>query len=388
MKTKTKIFMVIGLGKIGKDMFNKLKLFTETRKDLLYGFDIDPKAINPDEHQYLLSELSKIHDFIKRNKEEYKEEYQEEYQFIYIINVPTNITNTRKPDFTPFKYLKNNFPEISNDDILINQSTVYPGFTIEFGEELGFNNILYIPERFDETNPVLGLKRILGYKKECAKYAKTAEMVKDIYEIIGFKIMKMTSVENAEASKMLENIQRDVNIALMNEFKMAIDQINFNNILINLEMDEILECAYTKDNFAKYKPGLVGGHCIPFDPYWFIYKAEESGALLSIIKNARLLNDYKTESVAQTIIKKTLQNKYEKIGIKGITYKKGSKDFRYSSYVKIIEALRDLNLKIYVDDDDLTNEELESFCKEYKVKNLRNKKQKVDYIFNIKEKEI
>jgi len=348
-----KIFFLFGLGKIGMDLFNKLKVFAPQENWEVYGFEVDPKKINNKD----IFHLSEFIQFYRSRS------FPENSLQFYIISVPTNIDEeTKKPDTTSFDIIKNYLKrfEHSKNEILINQSTVYPGFTVEFAIECGFTeNVFIIPERFDETNPHLGIDRVIGATQTALAIINE---VKHIYEKIGFKIHKVVNTETAEASKLLENIQRDVNIALMNEFKNSVEEMN-KDLLLNLDMNEILECAYTKKNFIRYKPGLVGGHCIPYDPYWFIYKARELGANLKLIKLAREINEDEIEKTYFKIVEEILRGDHYEIAIHGITYKKGSKDYRYSPAFKILKKIQDLNLpynrNIYIWDDDLTRDEVE-----------------------------
>ena len=347
-----RVFFIFGLGKIGSEIFNKLKLFKKTRGYEVYGFDIDIEKINE-------KDTFHISDFKSLFRKKFSKENDSETQFIYIANLPTNIDEeTKKPDTYPFGVLQRTIKKVARtEDIFINQSTVYPGFTLEFGFQCGFQHIFMIPERFDETNPVLNFERILGFVN-----SKHLEFIKDIYAIIGYKIVRTTNLENAEASKMLENIQRDVNIALMNEFKNTIKKLN-NDISLKLDMDEILDCAGTKKNFAKYKPGMVGGHCIPYDPYWFLYKAKELGADPKLIKCAREINEDEIKNTYIEILEDIVKDDYNAIAIHGITYKNGSKDYKHSPAFKILLKLQECNIPwdkdIFIWDEDLTRDEVE-----------------------------
>lgn len=346
---KQKVFFLFGLGKIGMDLFNKLKVFAPQENWKVYGFEVDKNKIN-NKDIFHISQFTQV--YSKENSLKF-----------FIISVPTNIDEeTKKPDTTPFDILKIYLKRIehSENEILINQSTVYPGFTMEFAIDCGFKqNIFMIPERFDESNPQLGIDRVIGATQTTIPIINE---VKTIYEKIGFKIHKVINTETAEASKLLENIQRDVNIALMNEFKNCINEMN-KDLLLQINMNEVLECAYTKKNFARFKPGLVGGHCIPYDPYWFIYKARNLGANPKLITISREINEDEIEKTYFKIVEEILKENHYEIMIHGITYKKGSRDYKYSPAFKILKKIHNLNLpydrNIYIWDKDLFADEVD-----------------------------
>ena len=378
---KEKAVFFIGLGKIGMDTFKKMEVFSITRKWEIYGFEIDQDLIDQDQTGKIFH-LNEINKFQKKIQKD----------IIYIFSLPTNINKFKKPDTRPFDSVSDIIKEnIKETDIMINQSTVYPGFTYEYGNKCGFKNIFMIPERFDETNPTLNFERILGSNLDLSKKdsKKLIDFIIDIYIRLGFDIKKITNLENAETSKLLENIQRDVNIALINEFDENISQIN-KNLSLNLNMKEILDCASTKRNFYKVKPGLVGGHCIPMDPYWFLSTLDKAGGDSKLIKEAREINEEKIQKKYYEIIEDILKNDYQNILIYGITYKKGSDDYRYSPNYQILKKIVKLNNKnIYIYDNDLKDEEINKIAKELASTNFNQLKDKtkIDKIYYLKIKE-
>jgi len=376
MNSKLNI-VIIGLGKIGMDTFKKMEIFETTRDWKIYGIDIDPNIVEQDNKFYYLKDWQLLKEKLNENRT------------IFIVNVPTNIDEYKKPDLEPFEKIKSILKLLKKEnDIFINQSTVYPGFTEEYASSIGFKHIYMIPERFDETNPSLGFDKVMGSNEEVSE---TNIIIKDIYETIGFKIHYIVELENAEASKLLENIQRDVNIALMNEFEYLVKQLK-EKAYLNLNFDTIWKCASTKKNFYRAKPGLVGGHCIPMDPYWFMYKIEEIGEEANLIKTSRKTNEIKIENKFYEILSEILKNDYQYIAIYGITYKKGSKDYRYSPAYQILKKLASLHLNfdrdIYIWDDDLNNEEIDKVAHDLAFTNyayLKNKKL-IEKIYYLKEK--
>jgi len=373
MKNKMNI-VIIGLGKIGMDTFKKMEIFELSRDWKIYGIDIDPNIVEQDDRFYYLKDWQKLKEKLNEN------------ETIFIISLPTNIDEYKKPDLEPFEKIKSILKLLKKEnDIFINQSTVYPGFTEEYASAIGFKYIYMIPERFDETNPHLGFDRVMGTND-----TKYVYLIKNIYETIGFKIHNAVNLENAETSKLLENIQRDVNIALMNEFEYLVKQLK-EKAYLNLDFNTIWQCAATKQNFYKAKPGLVGGHCIPMDPYWFTYRTDEIGEDANLIKIARKINEEKIERKYYEILEDILKNDYQDIAIYGITYKKGSDDYRYSPAYQILKKLAKLNLNsnrnIYIWDNDLKDEEIDKIAQELAFMNYNKAKDKlkIQRIYYLKE---
>ena len=356
--------VIIGLGKIGMDTFKKMEVFELSRDWKIYGIDINSNIVEQDDRFYYLKDWQTLKEKLSENRT------------IFITNLPTNIDEYKKPDLEPFEKIKSILKSLKKEnDIFINQSTVYPGFTEEYASAIGFKYIYMIPERFDETNSHLGFDRVMGTND-----TKYAYLIKNIYETIGFKIHNVVNLENAETSKLFENIQRDVNIALMNEFEYLVKQLK-EKAYLNLDFNTIWNCAATKQNFYKAKPGLVGGHCIPIDPYWFMHKVEEIGEEANLIKTARKINEIKIEKKYYEILEDILKNDYYNIAIYGITYKKGSKDYKYSPAYQILKKLANLYLNfdrnIYIWDDDLSNEEIDKIAQDLAFMNYKKVKDKI-----------
>ena len=276
---------------------------------------------------------------------------------VYIITVPTPIKEDKKPDLAPLgsasrligKYLK-------KGDIVIYESTVYPGATeeycvpiIEKTSNLTFNKDFfcgYSPERINPGDKKHTLTKII--KVTSGSNKTTADFVDNLYRrIITAGTHKASSIMVAEAAKVIENTQRDVNIALMNELSIIFNRLN-------LDTKEVLEVAGTKWNFLPFRPGLVGGHCIGVDPYYLTYKSEKVGYYPQIILAGRSINDnmdkYIIENLKVLLAKNGKDINQVKIGILGLTFKENCPDLRNSKVFNIINRLKLYKCKIVVAD--------------------------------------
>ena len=301
---------------------------------------------------------------------------------IFIVTVPTPIDKNKTPDLNPLLSSTRMIASIlKKDDIIIYESTVFPGCTeeicapeIEKISKLKLNKdyfLGYSPERINPGDKKHTIDSII--KVTSGSNKKAAKFVDDLYkEIISAGTHLASSIKVAEAAKVIENTQRDLNIALINELS-----IIFN--LLNINTSEVLEAASTKWNFIPFKPGLVGGHCIGVDPYYLTHKAEQSGYKPEVILAGRRINDSMGKQCANMMIKKMINkgihiNK-SKILIMGFTFKENCPDIRNTKVIDVINELQEFNIKVEVFDPWI---DIASAKKEYKV-NFISKLKKSSY---------
>ena len=276
---------------------------------------------------------------------------------IYIITVPTPIDSTNRPDLTPLIHSSQTIGKVlKKNDIVIYESTVYPGVTedvcvpeLEKASGLKFNQDFfcgYSPERINPGDKEHTVTKIL--KVTAGSTPEIAEIVDQLYKsIITAGTHKASSIRVAEASKVIENTQRDVNIALINELALI-----FN--VMGIDTNEVIEAAATKWNFIKLTPGLVGGHCIGVDPYYLTFKAEELGYKPNLILGARQINNgmgkYIAEQTIKMMISKDKKIKDSNILILGVTFKEDCPDMRNTKVVDIIVELKSYGCNVDVYD--------------------------------------
>ena len=276
---------------------------------------------------------------------------------VFIITVPTPIDKNKKPDLTPLANATKNISKfVRKGNIIIYESTVYPGCTEEFCvpiiekySSLKFNTDFfcgYSPERINPGDKINTLTKIIkvtsGSNKEVALF------VDNLYnEIITAGTHLAPTIKVAEASKAIENAQRDLNISFVNELALIFDRMN-------VDTNHVLEAAKTKWNFLPFKPGLVGGHCISVDPYYLAHKAESLGYHPAVILSGRRVNDqmgkFVASKVVKLMIKKGIQIKNSKILILGITFKENCPDVRNTKVVDIREELMSYNTDVDIFD--------------------------------------
>ncbi len=276
---------------------------------------------------------------------------------IFIITVPTPIDNNNKPDLT---FLVNACKSIGsllkNNDLVIFESTVYPGTTeeicvpiLELSSGLKFNKNFYCgysPERINPGDKIHTLPNVV--KITSGSSPAVADEVDRLYSsIISAGTHKTKSIRIAEAAKVIENTQRDVNIALMNELS-----IIFNKLQIDTH--EVLEAAGTKWNFLPFQPGLVGGHCIGVDPYYLTYKAEQIGYSPEVILTGRRINDgmgkYVAIELKKIMASKNKQISDSKVLVLGLAFKENCPDVRNTKVIDVIRSLESFNMKVDVYD--------------------------------------
>ncbi len=283
----------------------------------------------------------------------------------HVVAVPTPINEHNLPNLTPLlSATKTVGRALKKGDIVVFESTVYPGCTEddcvpileqESGLKFGVDfKVGYSPERINPGDKEHTLTKIL--KIVSGSDAESLKIIAGVYEtIIKAGIYKASSIKVAEAAKIIENTQRDVNIALMNELSLIFDRMDINTY-------EVLEAAGTKWNFLKFFPGLVGGHCIGVDPYYLTYKANALGYHSKIIDGGRVINDSMGPYVAQTAIKKLIRNGHKvngaKILIMGATFKENVSDIRNSKVADVHKELVSYSAHVDVMDPYADSEEL------------------------------
>lgn len=275
----------------------------------------------------------------------------------YIVTVPTPIDKHKQPDLTPLVKASEFLGEvISKDAIVIYESTVYPGATeetcvpiIEQVSGLKFNQDFYVgysPERINPGDKQHRLPTIL--KVTSGSTPEVAEKVDALYaSIITAGTYKASSIKVAEAAKVIENTQRDVNIALINELSIIFNKLG-------IDTTEVLEAAGTKWNFLPFRPGLVGGHCIGVDPYYLTHKAQAVGYHPEMILAGRRLNDgmahYVVSQLIKGMLKKRIQVEQANVLVMGLTFKENCPDLRNTKVIDIVEELKEYNVNVDVVD--------------------------------------
>jgi len=343
-----KIVCVVGLGYVG---FPLVEVFSKYFR--VIGFDIDKKKVEELKKKYSNLELTSESNNIKLAD-------------YVIIAVPTPITKSKEPDLffvkSASKIVGKN---LRKGAIVVLESTVYPGVTEEVvgpilekesGLKLGRDfKIGYSPERVnpgDKKHTIDKITKIVSGMDE-----KAADELVNLYSRIT-TVFKARDIRTAEAAKVIENIQRDLNIALMNELSIIFNKIG-------LDTKDVLEAAYTKWNFNRYEPGLVGGHCIPVDPYYLVYKAKEIGYHPQVILSGRSVNDYMCKHVVDIAIRTLNETgkviKGSKILIMGLTFKENVADIRETPVNGIIKLLKEFKCEIFGYDPLLNEEQMKNF---------------------------
>lgn len=276
---------------------------------------------------------------------------------IYIVTVPTPIDAANRPDLTPLRRASETVASVlQKGDVVIYESTVYPGCTeevcvpiLEALSGLKYNLDFfcgYSPERInpgDKVNTLTKIKKVTS-----GSNIETAELVDKLYlSIIEAGTFPATSIKVAEAAKVIENTQRDLNIALVNELSVIFERLDIDTL-------DVLEAAGSKWNFLPFRPGMVGGHCIGVDPYYLTHKAEMVGYHPQVILAGRRINDNMSRYVAKCLIKKMVQNGIDlstaKIGVLGVTFKENCPDIRNSKVVDLINELNTWGVEVVISD--------------------------------------
>jgi UDP-N-acetyl-D-galactosamine dehydrogenase len=284
----------------------------------------------------------------------------------FIVAVPTPVDQHNVPDLTPVKKASETIGKvIKKGDYVVFESTVYPGCTEEdclpiietlSGLKSGVDfKIGYSPERINPGDKKHTLSSIIKVVSGCD--AEALETISKVYElVVKAGVHRASSIKVAEAAKIIENTQRDLNIALMNELSIIFDKMNINTF-------EVLEAAGTKWNFLKFTPGLVGGHCIGVDPYYLTYKANELGYNSRVILAGRYINDNMSLYVARKIVQHIISNvtdvKSAKVLVMGATFKENVSDIRNSKVADVVKELQSFFLNVDVVDPHADGKEME-----------------------------
>ena len=361
---------IIGLGYVG------LPLALEfAKKKEVIGFDINQTRVNE-----LKLGIDKNLEFSKKDFENLKnicftnQEKDLKNANCFIITVPTPVDKSKKPNLKPlFSATEMTSRMIKKGDMVIYESTVYPGCIeedcvpiLEKYSKLKFNLDFfcgYSPERInpgDKEHTIAKIKKITS-----GSTPEIADLINELYnEIITAGTFKAPSIKVAEAAKVIENTQRDLNIALINELSILFRKMN-------IDTNSVLDAAASKWNFLPFKPGLVGGHCIGVDPYYLTYKAESIGYSPKIILAGRELNDNMGSYVALELIKKMQTKKIEtkkaKILIMGLTFKENCPDVRNSGVETVINELKKLECELDLYDPFVDKEEIKKIYNMYPI---------------------
>jgi UDP-N-acetyl-D-galactosamine dehydrogenase len=357
---KKETLAVIGLGYVG------LPIALEFAKKIkVIGFDINAKRVEMMRNKIDPSQEMDAGAFencdieFTNNLEDLKR------AAFYIVAVPTPVDEHNVPDLVPVKRASETIGKvIKKGDYVVFESTVYPGCTEEdclpIIEKLsGLKNIIdfksgYSPERINPGDKDHTLAKIIKVVSGCD--AESLHLVAKVYElVVTAGVHKASSIKVAEAAKIIENTQRDLNIALMNELSIIFDRMGINTF-------EVLEAAGTKWNFLKFQPGLVGGHCIGVDPYYLTYKSSELGYDSQVILAGRVINDGMSGYIAKKVLQHIIQNngniKSAKVLVMGATFKENLSDIRNSKVADVVKELQSYSLNVDVTDPHASGEEL------------------------------
>ncbi|PTX60445.1 UDP-N-acetyl-D-galactosamine dehydrogenase [Kordia periserrulae] len=363
-----KILSIIGLGYVG------LPLAVEFSKKgyQVIGFDIN--AARVDELQQGKDHTLEVSEAELREASSLQYTYKAEdiaQANIYIVTVPTPITEHKFPDLTPIEAASTLVGSVlKKGDIVIYESTVFPGCTeevcvpiLEAQSGLKFNTDFfcgYSPERINPGDKKHRVNNIV--KVTSGSTPEIAETIDTLYKsIVTVGTYKASSIKVAEAAKVIENSQRDINIAFVNELALIFGKLG-------IDTHEVLEAAGTKWNFLPFTPGLVGGHCIGVDPYYLTHKAKSVGYLPQVILAGRKINDnmgkYIAERVVKLMIKQEKLIKGAKVTILGITFKENCPDIRNTRVIDIVHELEEYGIEVEVFDDNVNASEVK---KEYNI---------------------
>ena len=368
---------IVGLGYVGLPL-----LLEFSKKKNVIGFDVDKKRINQlklgfdknlEINKNQLKNLKKIK--FTSNKNELQSAN------CFIVTVPTPIDKFKKPDLQPIFTASEIIGKLlKKKDLVIYESTVYPGCIeekcvpiLEKFSSLKYNKDFfcgYSPERINPGDKKLKISNIK--KITSGSTPRTSKIVDELYsQIIKAGTHKAPSIKVAEAAKVIENTQRDLNIALINELSIIFNKLN-------IDTKEVLDAAASKWNFIPFKPGLVGGHCIGVDPYYLTYKAKRIGYNPKVILAGRSINDNMGHYVASELIKKMSKKNINiskaKILIMGLTFKENCTDIRNSGVQNVINGLKTFNCKLDLYDPWANKMEIKKIYNVYPITKLHKKK--------------
>jgi len=375
---------IVGLGYVGLPL---AVAFAE--KFQVIGFDISRSRIHELEngHDRTFEVDDNLLDSVKKNITYTSSILDSKDSNIYIVTVPTPIDKNNQPDLSPLIEASNTIGAVlSKNDIVIYESTVYPGVTenvcvpkLEESSGMKFNRDFYCgysPERINPGDKERTITKIL--KVTSGSTPDIARQVDNLYrEVIIAGTYLASSIKVAEASKVIENTQRDVNIALINELALIFDHMG-------IDTCEVIEAASTKWNFIKLMPGLVGGHCIGIDPYYLTFIAKKFGHNPDLILAARKINNSMSKYIANQTIKEMIKAgkiiKDAEVLMLGVTFKEDCPDMRNTKVIDIIEELKDFGAKVDVYDPLVNNELEKNWYKHGIIENPLDEGKKYDAI--------
>jgi len=343
---------IIGLGYVGLPLALEL-----AKRASVIGFDINERRVEM--MRNAIDPSKEVEKEIFYNKDiEFTSDIEKlkEAKF-FIVAVPTPVDKFNVPDLKPVLSASTTVGKVVKPgDYVIFESTVYPGCTEEdclpvIEQISGLNNIKdfklgYSPERINPGDKKNTLRSVVKIVSGCD--AESLEEIAKVYElVVDAGVHRATSIRVAEAAKIVENTQRDLNIALMNELSMIFDKMGINTY-------DVLEAAGTKWNFLKFSPGLVGGHCIGVDPYYLTHKAEALGYDAKVISASRFINDNMAKNVARKVIMHVFRYAPDtnnvKVLVKGVTFKENVSDIRNSKIIDTVKEIQAFNIKVDVED--------------------------------------
>ncbi len=361
--SKSKKLAVIGLGYVGLPIALEL-----AKKISVIGFDI-----NEDRVAKMRNKIDPSNELESSAFDHADIEFTTDLEVLrqasfYIVAVPTPVDEHNVPDLTPILKASETVGKVlQQGDYIVFESTVYPGCTEEdclpvLEKGSGLKNIVdfklgYSPERINPGDKVHTLKTVVKVASGCD--AESLEQIAQVYElVVEAGVHRASCIKVAEAAKIIENTQRDLNIALMNELSIIFERMKINTY-------EVLEAAGTKWNFLKFSPGLVGGHCIGVDPYYLTYKSEALGYQSKVILAGRNINDempaYVAKKTVKSIIKAGKDVGKSKVLVMGVTFKEDVSDIRNSKVVDVIKELESYNVTVdaidpHADTDEVKHE--------------------------------
>ncbi len=344
LKEKTAVIGIVGLGYVGLPL---AIAFAKTLR--VIGFDTDTAKVSRLNQSNSSHRLSFTDDPREINHADF-----------IIICVPTPVTKSKEPDLGPVLAAALTVSQnMKKNSVIILESTVYPGVTEDIvtpileasGLKCGRDfKIAYCPERINPGDKEHTVDKVT--KVVAGMNGATTDLVAELYRKVAPQIFKARNIKTAEAAKVIENVQRDLNIALMNELSLIFDRLG-------LDTEDVLDAAATKWNFHRYSPGMVGGHCIPVDPYYLVSKAKELGYHPQVILAGRAINDEMPKHVGE-VTSKGRNNvgkviKGSRVVIMGLTYKENVADIRETPVKELIKQLKDYGLEIFGYDPLLDN---------------------------------
>jgi UDP-N-acetyl-D-galactosamine dehydrogenase len=361
LSSKEKSISVIGLGYVGLPLALEL-----AKKFRVIGFDISAERVammnvgqDPSEELETAAFLNKDIVFTASAEDLSAAHF-------HIVAVPTPVDDHRVPDLTALKMASITVGKaLKKGDYVIYESTVYPGATeedclplLEANSGLSFAaddfKLGYSPERINPGDKERTIDKIL--KIVSGSDAEALEEIAQVYgAVITAGIYKAPSIKVAEAAKVIENTQRDINISFMNELSIIFDRMG-------IDTNEVLDAAGTKWNFLRFSPGLVGGHCISVDPYYLLYKSKELGYDPQVILSGRRVNDAMPDFVAKKLVQLLIQKgknpKNAKVLIKGVTFKEDVSDIRNSKVIDLARSLMEYSVHVHLSDPNASPNEL------------------------------